>query len=237
MSRRPKPANDDNSSTGEWIVTYSDTITLLLCFFVLLFAFSTVNEKKWQSLVESFGDKSGAGIGTSLSKSTSSSISNSNITPINYFNENLYKRIKSYIDENELQSSIELIKGENQIILRFKDTILFDPDKAILKEEGKNILSNICDALKISYDLIDMIRVEGHTAASPKGKPEFVSTFDLSVDRAVSVLRYMDEVKELDPVKLSAIGYGQYHPIGDNETEAGRMKNRRVEIIVTEAMK
>jgi len=209
------------------MTTYSDTVTLLLCFFVLLFAASTISEQKWKQIVDSFTRK---GYTPESSYVDSSDVPESpQLSP----NDRLYTTIKDYVDNHHLSSKVELLKGENTVTLRFKDTILFDPDSTVLREDGKVILGNICDILKNSIDLIEMIHIEGHTASNPKGKPEFKNTFEFSVQRAVNVLKFALNEKKMDVKKLSAVGYGQYHPIGDNETEEGRRMNRRVEIVVT----
>ncbi len=225
MARKRKPAEPIN--TMEWMNTYSDTITLLLCFFVLLFSFSTINEKKWKEIVESLNGE------YPISSEAKGSPFNPEGTadPVN-MEDALYKKIKNYIDTNDLASKVEITKEDDTVIIRFKETILFDPDKTQLREDGKVILGDISDALVSSIDLIKIINIEGHTASNPKGLPEFENTFEFSTQRAVNVLEYMITVKNIDPLKLSAVGYGQYHPLDTNETAEGRVRNRRVEIIV-----
>ena len=224
FKRRP---SEDNTSS--WLTTYSDTVTLLLCFFVLLFASSTISEQKWRQIVESFTMRGFSPDPGYVESSEEIPLDPPEISP----NDKLYTTIKDYIENHHLSSRVVLLKGENTVTLRFRDTILFDPDSTVLREDGKVILGNICDILKNSIDLIEMIHIEGHTAANPKGKPQFTNTFEFSTRRAVNVLKYALNEKNIDVKKLSAVGYGQYHPIGDNETEEGRSINRRVEIVVT----
>lgn len=219
MARKRKQAESVN--TNEWMNTYADTVTLLLCFFVLLFSFSTINEKKWKEIVESLNGE--------YPKETVAKGS-----PFNPEDEEngVYKKIKTYIENNNLESKVELSKDGDTVTIRFKDAILFDPDKTQLREDGKVILGDMSDALKSSIGLIEMINIEGHTASNPKGLPEFQDTFAFSTQRAVNVLEYLLTEKNIDPLKLSAVGYGQYHPLDTNETAEGRIRNRRVEIIV-----
>ncbi|MDD4698847.1 MAG: flagellar motor protein MotB [Oscillospiraceae bacterium] len=229
--RAKRPKKDVN--TSEWMNTYSDTITLVLCFFVLLFSFSTVNENKWKEIVESFNldefKPSSASITESTSFTDVSDLSVSRISP----KDELYNTIDDYIENHNLSSKVELLSGDSTITLRFKDTILFDPDIAVLRADGKEILNNICGLLNNSIDLIDMIEIEGHTAANRQGQPQFIDTFEFSARRAVNVLEYAKSIGNIDPIKLCAVGYGQYHPIGNNETEEGRASNRRVEFVIT----
>ncbi len=253
--RKPK----DSVNTNEWMNTYADTVTLLLCFFILLFSSSTMNEAKWKQIVIALtgkwgdteiteprgktddipdtpipeipdiefpetGDKQEPGASPSEPDSTKV-----DLTP----NDRLYETIRGYIDDQNLTSKVELIKSERTVTLRFKDSILFDPDSAVLRADGKQILADVCDILKRSIEQIQMIHIEGHTASRPSGQPEFPNSFEFSTLRAVNVLDYAMLTAGIDRMKLSAVGYGQYHPIADNDTEEGRTANRRVEIIVT----
>jgi len=239
---KPRKKESGNSGVGDWINTYADMVTLLLCFFILLYSFSVVNETKWKELIQSFSylNKSSAQILNpddlldKVPTETSEPLNSpdpSEIEP-NAF-DNLYQELNDYVIRNGLETSIVINKSDDEINIRFKDAVLFNPDSAVLRNDGRAILVNICNALKTAEGKIQMMRIEGHTAARAAGEPEFQYTFEMSVQRAVSVLRYMRDVGNLLPAKLSAVGYGQYHPIASNETEEGRIKNRRVEIIVS----
>jgi chemotaxis protein MotB len=169
--------------------TYADTITLLLCFFVLLYSFSTINEAKWRKIVESFNlekydsDVSNhtmteipdiTDIGFPDTTTTQATGAGGNITSPN---DELYIRIKEYIQKNDLSSKVELISDENTISLRFKDTILFDPDSTVLRQDGKVISKVSSDAEGLNR-LIKMIEIQGHTAKNPDGLPQFKTLFN-----------------------------------------------------------
>ena len=77
-----------------------------------------------------------------------------------------------------------------------------------------------------------MIRIEGHTDNVPISKSGWKSNWDLSAARAVSVLHYIVDEHNIEPTRLSATGYGEYHPVDSNETKEGRQRNRRVEIVI-----
>lgn len=212
-------------NTNEWLNTYADSVTLLLCFFVLLFSFSTLNETKWKKLVQAFNYKD-----INVEEIVSDI---PDLKPQPTEEELLYERIKDYITSNNLDSKIDAIRDDGKITVRFTDVILFDPDRTELRSDGKIVLGDICKILNNSIDLIEMIQIQGHTAANPKGLPQFTRTFEFSTYRSINVLRYVLDVEKMDPYKLSIVGFGQYHPVGDNETEEGQVKNRRVELVVT----
>jgi len=117
------------------------------------------------------------------------------------------------------------------LVITMADDILFDSGKAKLKNKSHGILKKVADV--INEKLPDRnVGVEGHTDNIPIKYSGWRSNWELSASRATSVLHYLLDECGMEPQKLSAIGYGEYKPIADNSTAAGRSKNRRVEIIV-----
>ena len=232
MAYKKKPP--ERAGGNEWINTYADVVTLLLTFFVLLFAISSVNEKKFEALVKALNPNwtvSEIGGGGNAASTTTSAI-----VPINDDFDEIYTKIYNYVKENNLTENITVKKTDDYILLRFTDDVLFSPDKADLNEGGRKVISFISDAILTTEDKINQINIEGHTADSIEGEYSAFS-WQLSVSRAVNVLRYMVEEKGLTPSKLSAVGYSKYRPIADNHSAWGRSQNRRVEITITQTKK
>ena len=227
-----------------WLNTYADIVTLLLTFFVMLFTMSSIDAEKWKVLVEAFSSDDGKAsqivlvkvdegnglVTTSGDAMPDFSGITEDVLPID-FNQ-LYYYIKKYIEDNDLDSSVTLEKGKNSVFIRFQDNVFFDPDKSNLKKDSIPLLSYLGDCFLSVEDQILSIRINGHTATVPGTlkKPGFDRT--LSTDRANSVLLYFEEEKGIDPKKLISIGYGRNYPIAENDTEEGRKKNRRVEIMI-----
>jgi len=250
MRRRNKP-EEGKGGAAEWLVTYSDMVTLLLTFFVLLFSFSTIDAQKWKALVLSLN---GRGIriedtsGNNGVPGDSESEDPLEIDEINSYLdgetdapsvetvddnfEKLYRKIKDYVEENNLVAQIDIEKSRTQILLRFKDNVLFDSGRADLKKEAIQILGDISVVLKDSIEDIEMIRIEGHTDDVPIKTVWYPTNWELSTARAVQVLRFFIEKKGLEPAKMSAVGYGEYHPIRTNDTDANRALNRRVDLVI-----
>jgi len=214
-----------------WLATYGDMMTLCLCFFVLLFAMSTVDAQKFKAVAESL---EGA-LGVFESGPTVSVVPNDNDYPndipadegIDY--RELYEDIKSKLDEKGLQNSVTLVLNERGLLIRFLDNVLFPSGSAELKSDSTEIIDMIADVVKKNDN---NVRIEGHTDNVPIRTGKFPSNWELSTTRAVNVVRYLIEVKGIAPDKLSAAGYGEYHPIEKNDNAAGREKNRRVDIVV-----
>ena len=107
--------------------------------------------------------------------------------------------------------------------------MLFDIGKDELRPEAREVLLKVGQLLS---QLKNSIRVEGHTDNWPISTPRFPSNWELSTGRATSVVRFLIEEANMDPRQLQAAGYGEYHPIDDNDTAEGRQRNRRVDVII-----
>jgi len=137
--------------------------------------------------------------------------------------KDLLNKFKQMIDSGKLK--VEVRKG--RMIVKMSDKILFDPGKDDLKKEGKAALEEVT---KILIGIPDRaFQVAGHTDNVPIKSRKFKSNWELSTARAVNVVRFMTE-SGMKPERLSAAGYGEFDPVGDNSTDEGRQQNRRIEI-------
>lgn len=255
MRRKKKDYTD---ASPNWLDTYADMVTLLLTFFVLLFSMSTLNSQKWQKLVLALSansvksaTSSQAQIVISPSSKASSMApkaaakdegigkSKKAVTKVTDFDE-LYAYLKQYIDKNNLQSQVEIYKGEGYTFLSFQNSIFFDGNSAVLRDEGKSILDFLNNAMSGIPNQIGEIRFYGHTAQvsnmDTSEKVEFDRT--LSTDRANNVLLYIQSKGVISGDKMESTGWGQFHPkVKEDGTEATLSKNRRVEIYISKTGK
>lgn len=120
-----------------------------------------------------------------------------------------------------------------QIRLLLPSTTLFNPGQTILKPAAKTPLKKVASTIKADFPNA-IIRVEGHTDNVPikKLKKKFGSNWELSATRAATVAHFFVNECSFDPTKIYIAGFGEYRPITSNKTEAGRQKNRRVEIVI-----
>ncbi len=133
------------------------------------------------------------------------------------------------IKKKGLEKQVKLETTDKGVVIRINSPILFDLGEADLKPQAFPILDKIVDLTK---DWPNSIQIEGHTDDLPIHTAEFPSNWELSTARAMSVLRYFLRKGLIRPQRLSAAGYGQYHPLVPNSNPANRAKNRRVEIYV-----
>jgi chemotaxis protein MotB len=143
--------------------------------------------------------------------------------------DELLEGMKSEIDKGKI--TITQLKGKLKV--NMLDEILFDSGRTTIKPEGVEVLDRVGEIL---LDVKDRaINVEGHTDNVPIG-PElarrYPTNWELSAARATNVARYLQEKIGIDPTVLSATGYGEYQPASSNDTEEGRARNRRIEIVL-----
>jgi chemotaxis protein MotB len=131
------------------------------------------------------------------------------------------------------QGQIKITQLADRLSVSMVDKILFPSGEAEITPEGVKILERVGNVLKNTQDKI--IRVEGHTdnvPIHPKLQKKFPTNWELSTARATNVVRFLQEEVDIEAVRLQAIGMSEYHPVASNETEDGRMQNRRIEIIL-----
>lgn len=139
----------------------------------------------------------------------------------------LENRLRGEINSDQVK--VEM--GDRGLVITFLAEVLFDSGKAKLRESALETLSKVTGVLNTTVKDLN-IGIEGHTDNVPITKSSWKSNWELSTARALSVLHYMAGDQGLDPNRLSATGYGEYRPVADNGTSAGRQKNRRVEIVI-----
>jgi len=228
--------------------TYGDLVTLLLCFFVLLFSFSTIDSRKWEALVGAFAGETMVAIPVlspamalekpiALEPQTGETSDDSQRNTATVDIEalmSLAAAIGTFIQENQLEGQVEIATDyENFVlIIRFADAVLFDSGNDVLRPEAMQTLNLLVEALTQNLQYIELIRIEGHTDNLPIRTAKFDSNWELSVFRAVRTLRYLIDSGRIEPNKLSAVGYGEHRPIRTNNTAEGRASNRRVDFVI-----
>jgi len=215
MARKKK---EECPSAPAWLISFSDLMSLLLTFFILLYSMSVLDIKKLMKFLWYFqGEKI-------LQYTKTLAL----IPPISMLPRDmaltLKERIKRILPIHAYQ--VEVI--EDYVILRLFNDVVFQNDSAQLSEEAKKALKNVAQVLKaLSKNEID-IRIEGHTDITP---PKGVDPWELSVKRAVAVAEFLIK-NGVDPKKVSATGFGNTKPIYTWNHPLLRRRNDRVEIII-----
>lgn len=219
-TRRDELENQLNKG-ALWAVTYGDLMSYLMIFFLVLFSFSIAKTDKSKSrkyeeslvnIQKAFGGKADD---KRLERAKNQEKE-----------DNVADKIKESMASNQMSSLVQIDSNEHRVKLVLTEAVLFDSGKAELKEKAKEVLQPIVEELK---KLPNDVLVEGHTDNVPIHKGRYETNWELSMARAYSVIKFMEETG-MDPKKLAGSGYGDNRPVGENTSVEGRAKNRRIEI-------
>ena len=237
---KKKRAEKENGE--RWLLTYSDLITLLMIFFIIMYASSNVDTVKYKAISQSFNQAMGGGknvikMGDNIVDTTDTQkVKTTLIQPVTAIEqaeqtklETVKIQLDKYLQDNNLSSSVVTAITERGLEASFLDSALFDSGKADIKPEA---VSKIVEIGKIVNQLGNYIRVEGHTDNVPIRNSQFSSNWQLSVIRATNVTELLISTVKIVPEKISAVGYGEFRPKSENNTENGRAQNRGVNIVI-----
>jgi len=224
----------EKENKERWLLTYSDMITLLMIFFIVMYTISNVNAQKFSQLANSLSKALNSGGGNIIGTDAGNGVigsggSNTTVQSEEDTLATIASEISSYINQNGLQSVINDYIDERGLVISFSDKLVFDSGSAAVKPEAREAILKIGTMLK---KLPNYIRVEGHTDDLPIHNSQFSSNWELSAVRAINVVDILINDVKIDPARLSIVGYGEYKPLVPNTSEANRQKNRRVDIVV-----
>ncbi|MBE0583231.1 MAG: flagellar motor protein MotB [Desulfofustis sp.] len=231
-SRKKKKA--ETPGVPAWMVTYSDLVTLLLTFFVLLLSMANLDPVRFTrasgSLKEAFGVHARPAQ-VEFAIPILPSPPKTKFTPVQIeLTRKIHQRIKAQIVELELGKDIDAVQQDAEtIIIRVNNTVLFKPGDHRLNPPSYPTLRHLADIIRpLPMDL----RIEGHTDDLPIKSAIFADNWELSIARAVSVARFYEQGDLLPLDRLSAIGYGATRPLVPNLSETNRAVNRRVDFVL-----
>ncbi len=219
-SRLRELAEKKGADNPLWLIIYADLITNLMIFFLMMFAFTFAGsanfEKMAKSLESEFGkEHSAAEIKEELQKQQEADAA---------------KQVEEAVKDQLAKEDVEVKIDQEVIKLRMSSPVLFDAGSADLRPEFKAILTPVA---KILRAMPNTVVVEGHTDnRALTGRGRHRTNLELSTARAAGVIEYFIKEQGLDPKRFSAAGYGEYRPLGDNETPENRARNRRIEITI-----
>ncbi len=232
-----------NKSTGggaNWMDTYGDLVTLLLCFFVLLYSISTIDQAKWVQIVRSFNPDA-----KEVSQIALDTIEDATDEVPNHVEDgsleedefdSLYEALRKALEEAGIEGEVDLYKGDGYTFVTFRDNVFFAGDSSVIRDEGKGILDQFASIISSVSDSVKEIQVLGHTTqADPNVPNDPESDRVLSAERAARVTAYIQQRTTVTADRIVSTGYGQWRPIAPFDTEENRAKNRRVEMLITKS--
>ncbi|GFE62751.1 OmpA family protein [Geobacter sp. AOG2] len=253
MALKREPEKHPNHE--RWLVSYGDLLTLLFAVFVVMYAMSVSDKKKveevMQSMQSAFGMAQTGAPSPKINVITSSALTPipdikprlatnpadrnraRTIVPRTVATDTDFRQIKSsieaYLTKEGMREKVNVGITKRGLVISLKEAGFFDSGSAAVKPQSQAIISTIAESLK-NYD--NDVRVEGHTDNVPISTAQFRSNWELSTGRANNIMHLLTESFGLPPEKISTVGYGEYRPVDTNDTQEGRARNRRVDIVL-----
>ncbi len=229
------------------MVTFADLMALMMTFFVLLYSFSSLDETKYRLIAASMASGFGAVLVAPKSSPTPALGPPSMMpSPMNQpmgramqnsgpgksaANTKVAQQVKATLQNEISEGIISVETTGNTVLIRFPEEIAFPPASDQISDAIIPIIKRLSKSLAESPGTI---MISGHTDNRPINSGRYTSNWRLSTDRAVSVIQLFEKIGNIDPRRLTAVGYGDTRPIASNDTPEGRARNRRVEIAIVQ---
>ncbi|MBU9721098.1 MULTISPECIES: flagellar motor protein MotS [Bacillaceae] len=240
----------EQKGSPKWMVTFSDMMTLILVFFILLFSMSVVDASKFRAIAESFQERAAFDSYPSLipfdnpaeDRDIKDDPFEKDIDPfenylefeqeeINQQLDELLMEVLNFLHEHDLLDFISASRDDRGVVLVLQEQILFESGRAVILDGATSFLDKVATLLET---IPNVVRVEGHTDSRPINTFQFPSNWELSGARASSVIRYLIDYNDLDPGRFISVGYGDTRPVAPNTSEENLQKNRRVVIVISD---
>ncbi|MBC8060205.1 MAG: flagellar motor protein MotB [Clostridiaceae bacterium] len=236
MKKRVEKENGER-----WLLSYADFITLLMIFFLVMYAMSNVDSKKYAQVAASLNSALGDGQGAALMLGQGGT-SNDIIAPVDNpsvqadstkAEENKLKDLKNqvdkYLENNGIKASASAVIQERGLVISISDTLIFDSGQADLKPNSE---SKLVEIGKMLNTINNYVVIEGNTDNVPISTYQFKDNWSLASARADNVTRALINKANIPPVRIASRSNGEYRPVAANSSESGRAANRRVDIVI-----
>lgn len=237
MAKRKKA---DEISAPLWCLSYGDLVTNMLCFFVMLFAFSTLDSPKKRQESESRDELYHAVFSINVSQGANQWLTPGGkgivLTPATRKSEIplIVKNVKSKLARVPLADRLRVLAEDQMVKIQIPANVLFESGSASMKKGAEEILTAL---VPVIGTIDNYVRVDGHTDDLPAKNTVYPSNWELSTARACSVVRFFVDEMNLDAGRFSAQGYADNRPKELETTPEAREANRRVEIIILNTKK
>jgi chemotaxis protein MotB len=247
MARKKKHAEHENHE--RWLVSYADFITLLFAFFVVMFASSQTDKGKAQQVSDSVkralegekvsqvvaailgGTVTDTGQGNAMmrgpggARKSAEEKKDQKLAELLPSLKILTEELKKEIDAGQIQISMQA-RG---LVVSFTQAALFPPGEDVISPEAYNGLEKVASAIA---KMPNPVRLEGHTDSTPINTARFHSNWELSAGRSIAILELLSNKFGVSRDRLSIAGYADTAPLASNDTEEGRARNRRADIVI-----
>jgi chemotaxis protein MotB len=261
VSKKKRREEHEEHIDETWLIPYADLLTLLLALFIILFASSQLDSKKYDSIMHSLNNAFTGGEAPFAMSNLIPINDAANSTKNNNKNQNpptktvskedsqlaaklqkeekdleeLKKSMDAFIKDNHLIEQLTTKLDNERLTITISDRALFDSGSATVKQDAQALAVAMSDMLSRYPGY--QVEVAGHTDNIPIHRTDFETNWDLSAKRAVNFMKILLNNSKIDPSAYHSVGYGEYRPIVTNDTTEGRAKNRRVEVSIIRNIK
>lgn len=211
-----------------WLLSYADFITLLLAFFVTMYAISTVDSSKLvpaaSSMQMAFEGRRQHAVPIPEGGSVVPPVPVDPLVPVQ-------QALRLNLDDALSAGRLELIRDSRGLVVSLPESATFSPASTDVTDGARELIARVAAIVQASGH---PMRIEGHTDNVPIRTARFRSNWELSTARASTVIAFLIETLAYDPSQLSAAGYGEFHPRAPNDSAENRARNRRVDIVILE---
>lgn len=215
----------------EWMLTYMDTVTLLVVLFVMLLSFSSIDAKKYDAFTQGMDLQKYGGrvvLGTPEKAGPSPIDVAPGAPPAGPTPSSAAEALRDQFAGRELPDGVSMKMRENSVAFEIQERVLFPSGQADLTPRGQRVVHGLAPLFANKNLALD---VEGHTDDVPISTDRFPSNWELSAARAASVARALVDAGIAEQ-RLRIVGYADTRPIAENGTDQGRARNRRVSLVV-----
>lgn len=246
MAKKNHEEPEKEENTERWLLTYSDLITLLLIFFIIMYTMAKMDNQKFEAVKEALAGalktgqqninigKPGILDNMPVPKISAQDASKEAAKQEQKKLDQLESKINDLIKKYSLQGYITVTQEQRGLDIEIRNElnniILFNSGSSDLNSPAQEIILKIGELLNELPD--NYIRVEGHTDNVPIHNAIFDTNWDLANARASTVVKVLINECGVSPERLSTVGYGEYKPVASNDIEEGRSQNRRVDIVI-----
>ena len=236
--KRKGPPKSTAATCPLFMATWGDMVSLLLCFFVLLFAMSSIDAERAEQIIISLRGS----LGVMRGGRTLERVEQPNPPEANQGRDpgpspqvraldtqHIAHNINSFLRAEGLDSAIRVTVNQRGVQVSMSDQFLFDSGSAMLRPGGQRALYRIAEMVR---DHVPAIAVEGHTDSIPLRGGIYRDNWGLSAMRAAVVASFLQDSGRIEPIRLQAVGYGETRPVMPNSTPENRALNRRVDLVL-----
>jgi chemotaxis protein MotB len=235
LSHRSRPGGAVRTGAHDrWLVSYADFITLMFAFFTVMYAVSSVDADKLAPAASSMHNAFAMGIApepgaTVVPDAKPAPVIGSIVPSASSPWPDVRRRLEIELADAIDSRRIEITEDARGLILSLPVEATFAVASADVHPDARALIGRVAATLQ---PLGNPLRIEGHTDDVPIRTPKYGSNWELSTARASAVVAFLVTEAGMEPSRLSAAGYGEFHPRAANDTPANRARNRRVDIVV-----